>query len=141
VNCSAQIPPITITSTQANEYTTQLAWWHNTLPDLSTAREVASRSNFTGSDVQRRISVLRRTHLYMHESLRILSILLQPFMPSKSSEALDILGVDGNHRDWSDAVLGWELRIERESDLYNLQRGVLFPPLNIRNERMQSLRV
>lgn len=106
------------TNTQANEYTTQLAWWHNT---------------------QNRIAVLRRTHLYTHESLRIASILLQPFMPSKTADALDILGVYGNHRNWSDAALGGELRIEQESERYNSERGVLFSPLESRRESSSNM--
>ncbi|KAI2621561.1 tRNA synthetases class I (M)-domain-containing protein [Xylaria nigripes] len=39
------------------------------------------------------------------ESLRIVSILLQPFMPQKSSELLDVLGVSVHKRALKDAVL------------------------------------
>ncbi|KAF8311059.1 hypothetical protein DL93DRAFT_2061473 [Clavulina sp. PMI_390] len=52
------------------------------------------------------IAKLRRTHLYLHESLRISGILLQPFMPTKSAELLDALGVSIEERGWQDAVLG-----------------------------------
>ena len=37
------------------------------------------------------------------ESLRIVGILLQPFMPSKSAKMLDMLGVDVSRRSFRDA--------------------------------------
>jgi len=40
------------------------------------------------------------------EATRIVGILLQPYMPSKAAQLLDILGVDGSKRTFNDATLG-----------------------------------
>jgi len=116
---------------KANEYMTQLAWWHNTLPEAQKegSATLTSNSGHASMDLQSKIAVLRRTHLYSHESLRIASILLQPFMPATATVALNALGIDGHRRDWSDAVLGAELRIEQEAERYDSEWGALFPPL------------
>jgi len=90
---------------------------------------LTSNSGHAGIDIQSKIAILRRTHLYSHESLRIASILLQPFMPAKATVALNTLGIDGHRRDWSDAVLVAELRVEHEAERYNSEWGALFPPL------------
>jgi methionyl-tRNA synthetase len=99
------------------------------VPKVGGRTAFTTNSDYAATNIQNRIAVLRRTHLYTHESLRIASILLQPFMPSKTAEVLDILGVDDDHRNWSDATLGRELRIEQESERYNSEWGVLFSPL------------
>lgn len=92
-------------------------------------------------DTIRDVAILRRTHLYMHETLRITGILLKPFMPSKSEQILDALGVSTTAgRAWDDAVLGGgrgrvpntagkEMTIEEESSRYDVAKAVLFPPL------------
>lgn len=51
-------------------------------------------------------SALPRALFYESESLRIAGILLQPFMPSKSKQLLDTLGVSEERRCWSDLGLG-----------------------------------
>lgn len=126
-----------IMSTQANEYATQLAWWNSPLPTIPNDGQSATltpSNSHASMDIQNRIAILRRTHLYTHESLRITSILLQPFMPSKSTMALNMLGVDASHRNWSDAVFGGELRIEEESEQYSCGPGVLFSPVENRGK-------
>ena len=40
------------------------------------------------------------------ETLRVLGIMLQPFMPGKANELLDVLGVDKNNRSWHHVQLG-----------------------------------
>ncbi len=40
---------------------------------------------------------------YAHEALRVAAILLQPIMPSKMAELLDMLGVKQGARDWEAA--------------------------------------
>lgn len=127
---------------QANEHTTKLEWWkvpslaQFVLPvDSTKQHEIANNA-----DTIRDIAILRRTHLYMHETLRITGILLKPFMPSKSEQILDALGVSTTAgRAWDDAVLGgrsWapntagkEMTIEEESSRYDVAKAVLFPPL------------
>lgn len=65
------------------------------------------------------------------ESLRITSLLLQPFMPAKSSQALDLLGVEKGNRTSSFADLGKDF--EYGTPLIDVGRGyegALFPPLS-----------
>lgn len=64
------------------------------------------------------------------EALRVCGILLQPFMPSKMSRLLDILGVRPEARGFSNASLGSDADYGTPS--VKLGRGharVLFPPL------------
>lgn len=65
------------------------------------------------------------------ESVRVVGILLQPFMPSKMERLLDTLGVNPDARSFQHAT-----RQDRDfgapSDAYNIGRGTqgaLFPPL------------
>jgi methionyl-tRNA synthetase len=43
------------------------------------------------------------------EATRIVGILLQPYMPTKSAELLDLLGVDMSRRSFKDAQYGADL--------------------------------
>lgn len=65
------------------------------------------------------------------ETLRICGILLQPFMPTKAGELLDMLGVSQENRDFSKAQLDadWDYG-ESAFDLGKGYENVLFPPLN-----------
>lgn len=64
------------------------------------------------------------------ESLRIVGILLQPYMPTKMSQLLDILGVEETRRTFEFAVIGAD-------DSYGVTQSspktefsdTLFPPL------------
>ncbi|BGP14022.1 hypothetical protein JCM10213_005607 [Rhodosporidiobolus nylandii] len=47
-----------------------------------------------------------RALFFGSESLRLVGILLQPFMPEKAAQLLDMLGVPAERRRWEDAVLG-----------------------------------
>jgi methionyl-tRNA synthetase len=58
------------------------------------------------------------------ESLRISAILLQPFMPDKSQELLDILRVDSSKRAFSATVYGSDPDYGE-----GIKKGILFPPL------------
>jgi methionyl-tRNA synthetase len=61
------------------------------------------------------------------ESLRIAAILLQPFMPGKSQELLELLRVDTsnpNKRAFSAAVYGTDTEYGKD-----IRKGILFPPL------------
>ena len=66
------------------------------------------------------------------ESLRICGILLQPYMPSKMENLLDVLGVEKDKRSLADAILGadntYGAPLPGVSVGKGLQ-GVLFPPL------------
>jgi methionyl-tRNA synthetase len=67
---------------------------------------------------------------YAAESLRICGILLQPFMPSKMEQLLDMIGVDVGRRSYADASLGLDLNYGHPK--FSLGKGpdsTLFPPL------------
>ena len=71
--------------------------------------------------------------VYAYEALRLSGILLQPFMPFKSAELLDRLGVDPEKRKWEDCVLSEKVDVEGlVQGLKGGKRpGHLFPPLKI----------
>lgn len=61
------------------------------------------------------------------ESLRIAAILLQPFMPDKSQELLELLRVDTSNpskRAFSAAAYGADMDYGE-----GVRKGILFPPL------------
>ncbi|KAI9739760.1 MAG: methionyl-tRNA synthetase [Cirrosporium novae-zelandiae] len=64
------------------------------------------------------------------EALRICGILLQPYMPSKASQLLDMLGVNQEQRTFADTKLRGDIVYgTSRSPLGNGIEGVLFPPL------------
>ncbi|KDQ07725.1 hypothetical protein BOTBODRAFT_166781 [Botryobasidium botryosum FD-172 SS1] len=68
---------------EANRHFTQLAPWAPNTPES-----------------------IKSAYFYSSETLRIAGILLQPFMPTKSAELLDRMGVGEGERGWEDAGLG-----------------------------------
>ncbi|QKX62719.1 uncharacterized protein TRUGW13939_09881 [Talaromyces rugulosus] len=60
------------------------------------------------------------------ESLRMISILLQPTMPAKAAEILDFFGVDPSKRDFAAAAYGADLEYARRIEKNNT---LFFPPL------------
>lgn len=68
------------------------------------------------------------------ETLRMSAIMLQPFMPSKSSELADMLGMHVDRRGFEYARLGADDSYgEGKVDLGRGTVGVLFPPLMSRS--------
>jgi len=64
------------------------------------------------------------------EALRIIGIMLQPFMPGKAAEMLDILGVDENKRMFPYATLCTDDTYGKSKrELGNGRESTLFPPL------------
>lgn len=64
------------------------------------------------------------------EALRICGILLQPFMPSKSGQLLDMLGVSPDKRSFEAAQVGADGDYGvTKVDMGSRMGGVLFPPL------------
>lgn len=49
---------------------------------------------------------VQRCIFYSAEAVRIVGILLQPYMPEKAAQLLDMLGVDESKRTFDDAKLG-----------------------------------
>ncbi|KAL4979730.1 tRNA synthetases class I (M)-domain-containing protein [Aspergillus desertorum] len=62
------------------------------------------------------------------ESMRIMGILLQPFMPNKAKQLLDMLKVDPSRRNLSDAGYAQDVTYGE-----NIKKKILFPPLAIEN--------
>lgn len=83
---------------QTNQYLNKVEPWHLFKTKLNTAP-----SDGEWGKVLREFE----TSVYLAtESLRICGILLQPFMPEKASQLLDMLGVDESRRTFDDARLG-----------------------------------
>lgn len=75
---------------------------------------------------------MERTVYHCAESIRIIGILLQPYMPTKASQLLDMIGVDESRRTFDDAMLGndgtyGEAKISVGKDAWD----ALFPPLPV----------
>ncbi|KAL4774365.1 tRNA synthetases class I (M)-domain-containing protein [Aspergillus nidulans var. acristatus] len=62
------------------------------------------------------------------ESMRIMGILLQPFMPDKAKKLLDILKVDPSKRNLSDAGYAQDSTYGED-----IKKKILFPPLALEN--------
>ncbi|KAL4754152.1 hypothetical protein BDW72DRAFT_190295 [Aspergillus terricola var. indicus] len=62
------------------------------------------------------------------ESMRIMGILLQPFMPNKAKKLLDILKVDPSKRNLSDAGYAQDSTYGED-----IKKKILFPPLALEN--------
>ncbi|KAF2141719.1 uncharacterized protein K452DRAFT_228462 [Aplosporella prunicola CBS 121167] len=70
-----------------------------------------------------------RTVYLCVETLRIVGILLQPYIPSKAAELLDMLGVDEQKRSLEFARPGMDA--DYGTPKLNIKKTVLFPPLGI----------
>lgn len=75
--------------------------------------------------------LLHRVIYICSESMRICGILLQPFMPAKMTQLLDMLGVADHARKYADTGIGSDkdygiLKYPVETGT----KGVLFPPLS-----------
>lgn len=84
LNPSRALAEIMEISTQTNKFITEAQPWSKSKDDTATIDQII---------------------FIAAESLRIMGILLQPFMPDKSSELLDRLGVSPDRRTWNDAIL------------------------------------
>lgn len=78
---------------------------------------------------------MQRIIFHTAEALRISGILLQPYMPTKARQILDMLGVQEGRRGFADAVVGGDLGygraigegVEKGKGKY----GTIFPPLGV----------
>jgi methionyl-tRNA synthetase len=69
------------------------------------------------------------------ESLRLAGILLQPFMPEKSMQMLDTLGVPADRRKWEDAVVGEGGKREMQATKKHLWPSVVVPGTVVEAEK------
>lgn len=77
-------------------------------------------------------AMLGRTIYILAETLRIIGILLQPFIPDKSKQMLDMLGVSIEKRTFEYAAMGKDFSYG--APLMSLGKGAhdsLFPPLEV----------
>ena len=73
-----------------------------------------------------------RTVYHCAEAIRIVGILLQPFMPNKASELLDMLGVDESRRTFTDSCFGKDDTYgDAKIPLGKCAWDSLFPPLAV----------
>lgn len=87
------------------------------------------RGDVVTSDAEEAL-LKRRLHAIMFlmaETLRLVGIMLQPFMPHKAAELLDMLEVEKDNRSWEHARLCADKTYGRQASLDKV--GVLFPPL------------
>jgi methionyl-tRNA synthetase len=76
--------------------------------------------------------VIPRTIYHSAEAIRITGILLQPYMPGKAAQLLDMIGVDESRRGFKDAVLGAdETYGEGIVPVGMTAWDSLFPPLSV----------
>lgn len=79
-----------------------------------------------------REALLAETIYLLAESLRIMAILLQPFMPDKSKQMLDILGVSMEKRSFEYADVGMDSTYgEAKVAVGRTALDSLFPPLEV----------
>lgn len=112
---------------QTNRFLQELAPW-NVAKQLAEAR-TASEASDSNEDLRARLD---QAVYLTAEALRVVGILLQPVMPAKAAEVLDVLGVGHARRSFAHAHLG------ADSD-YGLpmkppgksKDGGLFPPLPV----------
>jgi len=76
---------------------------------------------------------INTTIYHCAEAIRIVGILLQPFIPGKAANLLDMLGVSESRRTFADAQFGadldWGKPILKEGKAW----PSLFPPLPVEN--------
>jgi methionyl-tRNA synthetase len=73
---------------------------------------------------------INRTIYHCAETLRIVGILLQPYMPTKAAELLDYIGVDPSRRTYDDAIYKGDFTYGKP--IKSMAKGAfggLFPPL------------
>lgn len=96
------------------------------LVDVSTGGSETSRA----ASAQR--SLLGRTIYLLAESVRVMGILLQPFMPGKAAEMLDVLGVSPDRRTFAQAALGKDFSYGKPLRSSSREEyGGLFPQLEV----------
>ncbi|CAG8717871.1 20580_t:CDS:1, partial [Dentiscutata erythropus] len=76
--------------------------------------------------------ILNRVLFFAVETARISGILLQPIMPTKMNELLDMIGVSNEERKWKHSRLGngWQIIKDGGNVKFNVKDGhFLFPKI------------
>lgn len=113
----------TLTTCQTNRLVTNLAPW-------KIAKKLSAMES--EHDIEQQQAELAGVIYILAEWLRVLGILLQPFMPGKAAEMLDSLGVSVEKRTFEYAAFGKDFSygkplIDLGRDVY----GGLFPQLDV----------
>jgi methionyl-tRNA synthetase len=79
---------------------------------------------------------VQRIIFHAAEAVRVAAILLQPYMPTKAREMLDILGVEEGKRGFADALVGADMSYGKPMVPCGRELGkgayaTLFPPLAV----------
>lgn len=112
-----------LTTFQTNKYLQHCAPW--LLVKLAADNPNAETAHNTTARIH-------QTVYHSAEAIRIAGILLQPFMPTKSAQLLDMLGVDPGRRTYADAQFGCDKTYgEAKLPLGKCAWDALFPPLVI----------
>jgi methionyl-tRNA synthetase len=107
------LPSANIPHPQTNKYLQESSPW-----DLTKNDDPASKTQ------------LNRIIYLSVEAIRVCGILLQPYMPSKMAQLMEILGVEPEYRTFQHARLGRDTNYGRPKvDLGKGTEKVLFPPL------------
>lgn len=112
---------------QTNKFITVMEPWN-------IAKQINNLGNGDKADVAgelQRLKIIRGKTIYvLAESLRIMGILLQPFMPEKAEVMLDILGVPVDRRSFEFAGLAKDFSYgEPMRPVGRSAHDGLFPPL------------
>ncbi|KAH0541657.1 hypothetical protein FGG08_003888 [Glutinoglossum americanum] len=113
LNVKGALEAIMSTIYRTNKYLQEAAPW-----DLTTRTDPESKAQ------------LNRIIYLSAEAIRVCGILLQPYMPGKMAQLMDILGVDPERRTFEHAKLGRDTAYGTpKTDLGRGLEKVLFPPL------------
>ncbi|KXL48590.1 hypothetical protein M433DRAFT_56688 [Acidomyces richmondensis BFW] len=103
--------------------------------DMNVQMQVASPWALDGSaetpTSHQLVAEIDRAIYMAAETLRLVGIMLQPFIPTSSERLLDMIGVRKDRRDWEWCVLGKDDEYGKPMvDLGKGEQGVLFPRLS-----------
>src|SRR3569833_496609 len=123
------IPTITVASSSPSSPSSNVVFrhgakWFDTQVDKNI--HAAAPRSFAKSDDPQSKAKLQQVIYNASEALRIIGILLQPFIPTKAGELLDVLGVPETNRTFEHAQLGcdFDYGVAKSDPKINL-----FPPL------------
>lgn len=111
---------------KTNRYLQEAAPW-NHVPKAQ--KEIPAAEQSAPAVLDKHRPNVDRTIFLCAETLRIAAILLQPYMPGKSAELLDMLGVNEDKRSFEFAEVCKDL--DYGTSKVDLKKTVLFPRIGI----------
>ncbi|KUJ15546.1 uncharacterized protein LY89DRAFT_619546 [Mollisia scopiformis] len=123
LNAGAALQTIMEAVYETNRFLSVIAPW------LLKKQANAEADQLVKEELERRINT---TVYHCAEAIRMIGILLQPYMPTKSAQLLDMLGVKSNKRTFNDARLGADPDYGlAQVPLGKCAQDGLFPPLAV----------